>query len=119
MIKGLAGMTGAAIDYGGDTIAVAATNWGDASLPIWAWSSDEQEWCGTQYQVADFRHNPEAALAAVLSDIIRDSGGPSEAELQESGWYDWDDTAADEYRAKCDYVADWLVGRCGYAISDD
>lgn len=55
--------------YTGEVYAVAA-NWAQASDNVQEWSGTE--WIPTRYQVADFRHSPREALAAILPDDFAD-----------------------------------------------
>lgn len=57
-----------------EVYAVAAA-WGEASSPVLTWSGSK--WVPTQYQVADFRHDPRAALRQILADEASAGGGES------------------------------------------
>ena len=56
----------------GETYGVRA-DWAQASDQVQALNSDG-EWQSTQFQVADFRHSPEAALRRVLEDTAKIAG---------------------------------------------
>jgi hypothetical protein len=61
----------------GDTYGVAA-DWSQASAEVYAYGDDG--WTPTGRQVADYRHDPSAALAGWLVDTLRASGdNPGEA----------------------------------------
>lgn len=55
-------------------IYAVAANWAQASAPIYYWG--DGDWVPWKYQVADFCHDPEAALAAYLDECISESGTP-------------------------------------------
>ncbi len=55
----------------GEIYAVAA-NWGNASSPVWNYGEDG--WQQSGRQVADFRHEPRAALIAELEETLVASG---------------------------------------------
>jgi hypothetical protein len=55
----------------GETYGVAA-RWPEASAPVYAYGDDG--WTQTGRQVADYRHDPAAALADCLADAMRASG---------------------------------------------
>jgi hypothetical protein len=61
----------------GDTYGVAAV-WSQASASVYAYGDDG--WTQTGRQVADYGHDPYAALAGWLVDTLRASGdNPDEA----------------------------------------
>lgn len=55
----------------GETYGVAA-DWAQASACVYAYG--DREWIGTGRQVADYRHDPRAALVDVLAESLRMSG---------------------------------------------
>lgn len=61
----------------GEIYAVAA-DWAQASSPVRTYGEDG--WTVTQYQVADFRHEPRAALETILQEAIDASGGDDGAD---------------------------------------
>jgi len=55
-----------------ETYGISA-NFAQASDSIFCLGGDG-EWIGTQYQVADFQHSPEAALRRILTEIVEAGG---------------------------------------------
>lgn len=53
----------------GEVYGVAA-NWGDASAPVYGWTGDD-EWVLTGRQVADYCHEPLAALRAQIAETLQ------------------------------------------------
>lgn len=62
-----AGTAGLAVaPWSADEVYAVAANWGQASAPVLTWAEDR--WIDSGRQVADFRHEPESALAAELRE---------------------------------------------------
>lgn len=55
----------------GETYGVAA-DWSQARAPVYAYG--DSGWTQTGRQVADYRHEPSAALADCLAETLRASG---------------------------------------------
>jgi hypothetical protein len=72
-----AGTCGLAVaPWSPDEVYAVAADWGDASSPVRTWAEDR--WIESGRQVADFRHEPEAALAAMIRESC-DSDEEAEA----------------------------------------
>lgn len=72
-IKAPEGKCGLAVEpwSAGEIYAVAA-NWAQASDQVMQYGP--RGWTGTQYQVAEFRHSPQAALAQIVREAIQAGG---------------------------------------------
>lgn len=62
----------------GDTYRLAA-NFAEASSPVKVEDVDGN-WQSTQYQVADFRHRPEAAMRRILEETAAMGDDPDDEE---------------------------------------
>jgi len=68
------GMSGlAAAPWSPEEIYAVAADWSQASCSVYYWGDDE--WVESGRQVADYRHEPAAALRDHLADSARTGGG--------------------------------------------
>ena len=67
------GKSGLAVEpWGAGEVYAVAADWAQASSPVLVYGEDG--WTGTQYQVADFRHNDRAALECFIREAIEMGG---------------------------------------------
>jgi hypothetical protein len=96
-----AGTCGLAVaPWSPDEVYAVAANWAEASSPVLTWGEDR--WIESGRQVADYRHEPAAALAAELREAC-DSDEEAEALAADATSIDSDDEADEDYGTLTDY----------------